>query len=262
MTPVVLLLPAYNEEKALPPLLERVRVALAGRPYRVVVVDDGSDDDTAGVAAGCGRTMPLTLLRRPRNGGLGAAVATGLEHVRERFGPEWALVTMDGDNTQDPGLIPAMVERLDGGADLVVASRFAAGGTMVGVPWQRWVLSGGARLLFGRLLGVRGVRDYTCGYRAYRMALVQAMARRYRPLVRARGFAVMTELLAKAAAERARCEELPLVLRYDLKPGRSKLRVLPTLAEYARVLLLARVDAARTRLRPACAAGAATPGQA
>src|SRR5262245_59838091 len=246
MTPIVLMLPAYNEAKALPPLLERARGVLAGRCYRVVVVDDGSDDETARVAAECGRSMPLTVIRRPRNGGLGAAMATGLAHVRASFGPECALVTMDGDNTQDPALIPAMVDRIERGADLVVASRFVAGGTMVGVPWQRRVLSGGARLLFGRLVGVQGVRDYTCGYRAYRMALVHGMARRFRPLVRARGFAVMTELLVKAAAEGARCDEVPLVLRYDLKPGRSKLRVLPTLAEYLRILLLARVDVVRT----------------
>jgi dolichol-phosphate mannosyltransferase len=253
MTPIVLLLPAYNEETALPPLLERARAVLADRPYRVVVVDDGSDDETARVAAECGRRMPVTVLRRPRNGGLGAAMATGLDHVRSNFGPEFALVTMDGDNTQDPGLIPSMVDRIDRGADLVVASRFIAGGAMVGVPWERRVLSGGARLLFGRLLGVRGVRDCTCGYRAYRMALVHGMARRFRPLVRAHGFAVMTELLAKAAAEGARCEEVPLVLRYDLKPGRSKLRLLPTLAEYGRILLLARVDIARTAAPRPCA---------
>jgi dolichol-phosphate mannosyltransferase len=246
MTPIVLMLPTYNEEQALPPLLERARAVLDGRDYRVVVVDDGSADGTARVAGECARTLPLTLLQRPRNGGLGAAMATGLDYARGHFGPEFALVTMDGDNTQDPALIPAMVEKLDRGADLVVASRFVDGGTMVGVPWERRVLSGGARLLFGRLLGVRGVSDYTCGYRAYRMALVHGMARRYRPLARARGFAVMTELLAKAAAEGARCDEVPLVLRYDLKPGRSKLRVLPTLAEYLRVLLLARVDIVRT----------------
>ncbi len=56
----------------------------------------------------------------------------------------------------------------------------------------------------------------------------------------------MTELLAKAAADGARCAEVPFVLRYDLKPGRSKLQLVPTLFEYARVLLLARLDAMRT----------------
>src|SRR5205085_812114 len=103
-----------------------------------------------------------------------------------------------------------------------------------------------ASLLFGVAIGAKGVRDYTCGFRCYRMDLVDRLAARFHPLIRARGFAVMTELLAKAAAEGARCAEVPLVLRYDMKPGRSKLRLIPTLVEYARVLLLARLEALRT----------------
>ncbi|HZQ97473.1 MAG TPA: dolichol-phosphate mannosyltransferase, partial [Chloroflexota bacterium] len=156
------------------------------------------------------------------------------------------LVTMDADNTQDPALIPRMVAAAESGADLVVASRFVPGGEAIGVPFVRRLLSGGASLLFGVAIGARGVRDYTCGYRCYRMALIERLAERFHPLIRARGFPVMTELLAKAAAEGARCTEVPLVLRYDLKPGRSKLRLIPTLMEYVRVLLLARLEALRT----------------
>lgn len=153
---------------------------------------------------------------------------------------------MDADNTHDPELIPRMAEAIEGGADLVVASRFVPGAVAVGVPWIRRVLSGGARVVFGLLVGAEGVRDYTSGYRAYRVELVQRLGGRFKPLIRARGFGVMTELLAKAAAEGARCREVPIMLRYDLKPGRSKLKLLPTLAEYARVVTLARVDAWRT----------------
>jgi hypothetical protein len=97
-----------------------------------------------------------------------------------------------------------------------------------------------------QVVGAEGVRDYTSGYRAYRVALLRRLAERFRPLVRARGFGVMTELLAKAAAEGARCREVPIMLRYDMKPGRSKLKLLPTLAEYGRVVTLARLDAWRT----------------
>ena len=78
------------------------------------------------------------------------------------------------------------------------------------------------------------------------MTLIDRLAGRFHPLIRAHGFAVMTELLAKAAAEGAQCAEVPLVLRYDMKPGRSKLKLVPTLVEYARVLLLARLEAFTT----------------
>jgi dolichol-phosphate mannosyltransferase len=242
---IVLLLPAYNEEPAIGPLLERARESLDGSDYHIVVVDDGSTDGTAAEAGKYLDRLPLTVLRRPTNGGLGAAMATGIAHVR-RCRHAGYLVTMDADNTQDPGLIPRMVAAAESGADLVVASRFAAGGEAIGVPFVRRLLSGGASLLFGLAIGASGVRDYTCGYRCYRMELIDRLAGRFHPLIRARGFPVMTELLAKAAAEGARCAEVPLVLRYDLKPGRSKLRLVPTLLEYVRVLLLARLEALRT----------------
>jgi dolichol-phosphate mannosyltransferase len=94
-----------------------------------------------------------------------------------------------------------------------------------------------------------GVRDYTRVYLAYRVYLLRRLACLFGPLVRARGFGVMTELLTKAAAEGAACAEVPIMLRYDLKPGRSKLKLLPTLAEYGRVVTLARIDAWRTAPR-------------
>lgn len=244
------MLPAYNEEQAIGPLLDRIAQALQGRAYRVVLVDDGSSDRTVAVARQRGARMPLTIVARQRNGGLGSAMRTGLDYVRATAAPDAILVTMDADNTHDPALVPCLVDAIEGGADLVVASRFVPGALAVGVPWVRRVLSGGARLVFGLLIGARGVRDYTSGYRAYRVALVRRLAERFRPLVRARGFGVMTELLAKAAADGARCDEVPIMLRYDLKPGRSKLRLLPTLAEYVRVVALARVDAWRTAGRP------------
>jgi dolichol-phosphate mannosyltransferase len=245
LIPIVVLLPAYNEEPAIGPLLDRIEAMLDGSDYRVVLVDDGSTDGTVAEASQRVDRMPLTIVQREQNGGLGAALATGIAHVRERY-REGVLVTLDADNTQDPALIPAMVAEIERGADLVIASRFIAGGSAVGVPFHRRILSGGASLLFGLAIGARGVRDYTCGFRCYRLSLVDRLADRFHPLIRARGFAVMTELLAKAVAAGARCMEVPLTLRYDLKPGRSKLRLIPTLVEYARVLLLARLEALRT----------------
>src|SRR5438045_3096643 len=164
---VVVLLPAYNEEPAIGPLLERIESTLTGRDYQVVVVDDGSTDGTLDAARRFLDRMPLTLVPRTQNGGLGAAIATGIAHVR-RSGHQGTLFTMDSDNTQDPALMPAMLAEIERGADVVVASRFAAGGEAVGVPLYRRVLSGGASVLFGVAIGARGVRDYTCGYRCYR----------------------------------------------------------------------------------------------
>jgi dolichol-phosphate mannosyltransferase len=244
---VILVLPAFNEADAIVPLLARVQAFVQRRALdlRVIVVDDGSKDDTA-AAVRSFKGLAVELIQHPQNRGLAEAIKTGLSAAVARCKDDDVIVTMDADDTHAPALMGRMLDRIAEGYNLVIASRYLPESRVVGLSAWRTFLSWAAGVLFRVTFPITGVRDYTCGYRAYRMDLLHGMAARFRPLVRARGFAVMTELLAKAAAEGARCEEVPLVLRYDLKPGRSKLRVLPTLAEYGRVLLLARLDIART----------------
>jgi dolichol-phosphate mannosyltransferase len=172
-------------------------------------------------------------------------MSTGLRNlVNLRRRPD-VVATMDADNTHDPSQILTMVREIERGADVVICSRYASGASTVGVPGYRVLLSAGARFLFGVLVGASGVQDYTSGYRVYRMDVVDRLTREFRPLVRARGFAVQTEILAKAAALGSRFSEVAMQLRYDLKPGRSKLRLVPTLIEYVRVVTLTKIDAMR-----------------
>jgi dolichol-phosphate mannosyltransferase len=229
---VTLVLPAFNEARDLPALLERVDGALRGRTdYRVLVVDDGSTDGTAQAVLRLGERLPIQLLRHPRNLGLGAAVRTGLTHAAEGEG---AVVTMDADNTQDPALIPGMVRRLEQGFDLVIASRFQPGGAEVGVPASRRFLSHTASAILRVLTPYPGVRDYTCGYRAYRAESLRGLIGVFgQGFVRETGFACMLELLLNFRALGARAMEVPLALRYDLKSGPSKIRVVRTVLRYA-----------------------------
>jgi dolichol-phosphate mannosyltransferase len=112
------------------------------------------------------------------------------------------------------------------GADVVIASRFQSGATVRGVPPLRQLTALGAVVLFKLIHPVRGVWDYTCGYRAYRIGLLQDAAKRFRSgLVEETGFACMVEVLLKLNASGARCAEVGLHLRYDLKPTASKMAV-------------------------------------
>src|SRR5690606_22183560 len=77
---ITAMLPAYNEERDLPGLLVRIRLALTGwADYQVLVVDDGSIDRTAEIVRDAARDMPVTLIQHPVNMGLGAAIRTGLK---------------------------------------------------------------------------------------------------------------------------------------------------------------------------------------
>jgi dolichol-phosphate mannosyltransferase len=225
------LLPAFNEEGNLPPLLADLASTLAAwpdaPPCRVVVVDDGSSDGTAAAA----RSVPgldVEVVPHGVNRGLGAAMRTGIEHVLARAADDDVLATMDADHTHPPDLLPRMVALARGGADVVIASRYRKGSEIHGlVAWRR-ALSDVASWVFRVLFP--GARDYTCGYRVYRVPLLRWAAARYgRDFLNQQGFSVMVDLLLKVRRKARRIEEVPLVLRYDRKRGPSKMRVLRTI---------------------------------
>lgn len=219
-------LPAYNEEQALPRLLAKLAVLysegrLAGR---VLVVDDGSRDHTAEIACNWGDLVEL--ISHPRNLGLGAAIRTGLTHASRLAAPDDVIVTMDADDTHIPGLVPHMVQTLGEGYDLVIASRYQPGSRTLGVSAVRQFLSRGAGWLFQLALPMDGVRDYTCGFRAYRAGLVQAAFERWGDrLIDRNDFSSMPRLLLRMRRMDAIAVEVPMVLRYDLKSGASKMQV-------------------------------------
>ncbi len=235
---VWLVLPAYNEADNLPPLLSRVGVAWSGRfPFRVLVVDDGSRDGTVGVAEAAARDLPVEVIRHERNRGLAAAIRTGIQEACRRAADRDVVVTMDADNSHPPELVVEMLTQLESGYDLVIASRFVHGGKEEGVPWRRRMLSRAAGLVFRCVCPIPGVRDYTTGFRAYRAVLLKELWSIHGDrLIEAAAFSVMTELLLKTRTLRPRIAEVPLVLRYDLKEGASKMRLGRTIRDYARLL--------------------------
>src|SRR5258706_1364079 len=110
-------IPVYNEEASLEPLVEELRAALdpTGRSYEVLIVDDGSTDATYPVILRLHQKTPgLKAIRLKRNFGQTAAVAAGFAHAEGDI-----IVAMDGDGQNDPRDIPAMLDKLKEGFDLV-----------------------------------------------------------------------------------------------------------------------------------------------
>ncbi|MGH7785657.1 MAG: glycosyltransferase, partial [Candidatus Binatia bacterium] len=169
--------------------------------------------------------------------GLGAALRDGLGAALARAAADDVVVTMDADDTHAPDLIPAMLAQLDAGADVVIASRFVRGASVLGVPAGRRALSRAASWLLRLRRPTRGVRDYTCGYRAYRVSLLRAATAQYGDqLIAEAGFQCMLALLLRLRAMRARFAEVPLVLHYDRKRGVSKMDVARTVRDSLRLL--------------------------
>jgi dolichol-phosphate mannosyltransferase len=232
---IVVVLPAYNEAEALPPLLRRLRSVSAGHfgsALSVIVVDDGSSDGTAEAARAAADGLDVRVVAHPVNRGLNEAIRTGLLAALEQVGEDDIVVTMDADDTHAPGLISRMTMLVEEGNDVVVASRYAPGGRVLGVPLSRRILSRGASLLFRVVYPVAGVRDYTCGYRAYRAGLLKAAFARWGDeFISEPGFSCMVDILLKLSRMDAVVTEAPLVLRYGRKPGKSKMNVRRTMAQ-------------------------------
>jgi dolichol-phosphate mannosyltransferase len=242
-----IVLPAYNEAAGLPRLLERILAlrASSGLPLQVVVVDDGSSDETAALAEGFADRLPLVLERHPRNLGLGATLRDGLLRSVELASAGDVVVTMDADDSHHPDQVPEMVRLLEQGHDVVIASRYRRGSRTLGVPWSRRLMSDAGSWLFRLVLPMRGVRDYTCGFRAYRVEVLRrAVAHWGDRLFDQDGFQCMVDLLLKLRPLGVSCAEVPMVLRYDLKQSRSKMRVARTAGRTLRLLVRRRLGGA------------------
>ncbi len=237
---VILALPAYNEERGLPLVLGAFlkQMAAAGLSGRAVVVDDGSRDGTPRAIREAAAEFDVRSLTHEVNRGLGETIRDALRLAAATADPDDIVVSMDSDNTHSPELIPAMVARIGEGYDVVIASRYRGGSAVVGLAPFRHVMSWGARAMFQLVFPIRGVRDYTCGFRAYRAAVLQrAFAHYGDALVTERSFASMAEILVRIARLGVRFSEVPMVLRYDLKGGASKMNVGRTVARTLGLML-------------------------
>jgi len=248
---IILTLPAYNEAENLTPLIEHaVRVFTdADLDAQIIIVNDGSTDNTGAAAEKLALDVgnnAVTVIHHPHNQGLGRAIMTGLRAAADRAtSPDDIIVCMDADNTHSPDYIPRMADKIwHDGYDIVIASRYQPGSQEIGVPPFRLLLSRGARLVFRLILRLPGVRDYTCGYRAYRVSLIKdALALHGDALIQREGFACTDELLVRLSRlapphhpRSPRITEVPFILRYDQKKSPSKLPLFKTIWETLKLL--------------------------
>ena len=224
---IYVLLPAYNEESALEPLIKKIEAVMREMrsAYRIVVVNDGSRDNTDQILADLVARYAIDVIRHKYNRGLGETARNGFEHIAEVASPSDIIVRMDCDDTHDPRYIPAMVAKLKEGYEVVIASRYAPGGGQIGVDWYRRLISRIANLLMKTVFPIRGVWEYTSGFRAYRASLIQdaitIFGNRFIDL-KGMGFTGTVEKIIKCKMMGAHVAEVGFVLRYDKKLSSSK----------------------------------------
>ena len=233
-----IVLPAMNEEETLPKLLESIVSEFSSKDDSVIVINDGSTDRTGSVAESFQEKGHVILLHNDGNKGLGFTMLRGLREAAGRAKSTDAVVTMDADNTHEPERIHEMLRRIENGDDLVIASRFRTGSVVRGVPFAREILSWGASFTFRVLFSIPNVRDFTCGFRAYRAGLIQTFCEDVGPSFQLDpGFASSVQLLLRLSSYGPRVSEVPFSLRYDRKTSQSKMKVLSTIFETLRLIV-------------------------
>jgi dolichol-phosphate mannosyltransferase len=236
-------LPAYNEEEALPKLLPKIDRTMqqAGRPYHMVVVDDGSTDRTPEILTEFSQTLPLSIVTHPINRGLGETERDGFEYIAAHCASDDVIVRVESDDTHEPEYIFTMLKKLQKGYDVVNTSRFQPGGGQLGVNAYRAAISRGANLFMQLVFGIPGTRDYSCGFRAYRARVIQDAIRIFGNnfiQLRGLGFTSTLEMIVKLHLVGCRFAEVAFVLRYDQKPGNSKMVTSITTLGYLTMALL------------------------
>ena len=212
---VLVVVPTYNEKMNITAMLEQVRSTCPDAS--ILVVDDGSPDGTADIAqADADRLGSISLLRRTGKSGLGSAYRAGFAWGIERGFD--ALVEIDADFSHDPTALPSLLDAANQGSDVVIGSRYVAGGTIPDWSWHRKLLSRGGNLYASFMLHLR-VEDSTAGYRVYRASALEDIDYQ---TVQADGYGFQIEMTYRSRLAGLRITEVPIAF-VDRERGESKM---------------------------------------
>ena len=210
-----IVLPTYNERKNIEPLLRRIAATVP--EARILVVDDNSPDGTADAVRGLAREIPnLKLHSRAGKEGLGMAYIDAFQGLIVE-GKVGLAIMMDADFSHDPAHLAALIGMSDA-YDLVVGSRYMAGGGIDG--WERWrmMLSRGGNLYAGTITGLP-VSDMTGGFNAIRTSQLKQLD--FGGMT-CSGYAFQIELKYRLWKQGATIGETPIVFRQRMG-GESKI---------------------------------------
>jgi Glycosyl transferase family 2 len=214
-----LAIPAHNEVATIGVLLWRLRTVLAEFPreYEVVVYDDASTDETAAVAEQYERAMPVSVIRGATRLGYAGAVDALLRHVAglTRYPRRDAVLLLQGDFTDPPGIVPEFARRFEGGADLVVGERLTVADAPMAVKrlfkYGHWAMR--------PFVKVDGVKDLTATMRLVRISALREAIRvaGTTSLVQGDSWTANTDLLLRLAPHARKVESVPMEPTYGVR---------------------------------------------
>ncbi|WP_455756635.1 glycosyltransferase family 2 protein [Sulfurimonas sp.] len=237
---IYVVLPVYNEGKSIYNLLKKYDILFKKNDYEneIIVINDSSKDDSeqhinqAKKECSCN----INYIKHDINMGLAGALKTGFLEIKS-INDNDIVITMDGDDTHNPFLINSMINKIDEGADIVIASRYLEQSRIYGLSYFRIFLSHGARLLYKVIWRIKGIDDYTCNFRAYKGNVFNKTIQAYgEEFITEVGFTVTTEILKKFAKMSKIIVEVPMILIYSNKLNDTNMQIFSTIKKTLKLL--------------------------
>ncbi len=210
-----IILPTYNESQTILKVLNSVEENLSsGIASEIIVVDDNSPDNTGFLVEEYAnqkvRMHPIHVIHRQNKAGLSSAILQGILSSQGEI-----IVVMDSDFSHPPQAIRRMIQELnDPGCDIVIASRYVKGGSIVGWPFKRRIISKGATKIAQRGLGIKEIADPMSGFFAFKRQAINGI------VFDAIGYKLLLEILVKR--KDLNIKEIPYIFT-NRKSGTSKL---------------------------------------
>lgn len=221
---IYICIPAFNEAETVGLLLWRIRRVFReySREYEILVYDDASTDATRDTLDPYKEVIPLTVIAGTQRVGYGRAIELLAREVtrRTRYPRRDAMILMQADFTDQPGQIPELLKKFEGGADIVLTARGISGAP---APVRRL---GRIAEWIRKVAMPRTPPEAFTTYRCYRISVLKELLNFAgdSPLVTADGWAANAELLFRATPFARRIEIVPQEQRYDLRLRRSRLQ--------------------------------------
>lgn len=213
---LAVILPTYCEEENIPDIITSIENLKLNA--KILVIDDSSPDGTEEKVRQLQQKYGnIIFLKRPYKMGLGTAITDGFKYLLSLKDPPDYIITMDADRSHNPKDIPKLLQKAMEGSDLVVGSRYCAGGKIKGWTTTRLIISKIANKIAQAIIKLP-INDYTSGFRCYSKEYIKKAL----PKLHSQTYEIQIETLRQAKLLGFKVGEKPITFE-NRKKGKSKL---------------------------------------
>jgi len=232
-----ILIPTFNEEQNIELLANNIKSTLLQSNVYYVFVDDSSTDNTVDMIERFFKNNNFTIIKKEKKIGPGDSFNKGFNWILSHStNDDDIVITMEADNTSDISILMEMISISKLGYDIVLASVYAQGGGFSKTSFTRKIISFFANLLFRSIFNIK-VLTLSSFYRVYKISILRKIKQYFSIIIAEKGFISMLEILLKSVKLNARVIEVPMILKSDIRKGKSKMKIFKNSISYVHFFL-------------------------